>query len=280
MSQSRNVKFKLKGIFMSITLILFITYTVIAGIAMLFSDRIIFPYTGSSYGMSLSGLVVQPAEDGTPVASRYWEAPSPSHLVVLFHGNYEDLGQLDHIAMQIMSVGYSVLSMDYRGYGLSGGRPSEKRCYSDARLMIRRAQSLGFDESRIILWGRSVGSGPATQLALEINARALVLESPFVTAFRTITRIPLLPFDKFNNLAKMDKVRCPLFILHGTNDMIIPSWHSSKLFDRHRHEKILHLVDGAGHNDLWTKDRRPALLKLTGLMERYDASPSRLPDTR
>ena len=275
-----NLTPALQRIFTFITVLLIIGYLTLSAMALLFAEQMIFPYRDSSYGPPLSGLTILHAKVGTPVAARYWEAPSARHLVLLFHGNYEDVGQLDHIASHIIHLGYSVLSMDYRGYGLSGGTPTEKNCYSDARLILGHARILGFDDTSIILWGRSVGSGPATQLALEIKARALVLESPFTTAFRTFTHIPLLPFDKFNNLAKIGKIRSPLFILHGTNDTVIPSWHSLKLLDRHRHTKLLHLVDGAGHNDLWAKDLREALLKLTGLVDSHDSSPSRLPDTR
>ena len=264
----------------SITQILLSSYIILCGAAYFFSEKLIFPYKDSSYGPSLPGLIILKAKDGTPVAARYWKTPSAESLVILFHGNYEDLGHLDGIANTIMRAGFSVLAMDYRGYGLSKGTPTETNCYSDARMMLRQARALGYDETDIILWGRSVGSGPATQLAIESNPRALVLESPFTTAFRTMTRIPLLPFDKFNNLEKMDKVTSPLLILHGTNDAIIPSWHSSRLIDRHRHAKSLHFIEGAGHNNLWTKSLDPAFKKLTRLLDRYDSSPRRLPEAR
>ncbi|MCP4848177.1 MAG: alpha/beta hydrolase [Verrucomicrobiaceae bacterium] len=274
------MKFSIRRILTFLTALLFIGYITLSAIAFLFAEQIIFPYRDSSYGPTLPGLTIHTAEDGTPVASRYWEAPSARHLVLLFHGNYEDIGQLNLIANHIIHLGYSVISMDYRGYGLSGGNPTEKNCYSDARLILNHARSLGFVDSTIILWGRSVGSGPATQLALEINAGALVLESPFTSAFRTFTQLPLLPFDKFNNLAKIDKVSCPLFIMHGANDKTIPSWHSAKLHAQHIHPKVMHLVDNAGHNDLWTKDLRPALLKLKRMVDRYASLPSPSPGTR
>jgi pimeloyl-ACP methyl ester carboxylesterase len=244
-----------------------ICYAALALIALCFSDRMIFPYRGSSYSKSLPGLLLLRTADGTMIATRYWEVPEARKLVIFFHGNYEDLGQLDPIAHNITRLGYSMLAMDYRGYGLSEGIPTENRCYADARRVISHAGSLGFDESRIILWGRSLGSGVATQLALEINACALVLESPFTSAFRTLTGIALLPFDKFNNLAKMDKIDSALFIIHGENDTIIPAIHSIKLLDRHRHTKILHLIKNAGHNNLWQQNLEPAFMELTQLLD-------------
>lgn len=280
MAQPINAKSKPSRIIISAALTLLTCYIVLSALAFFFSEKLIFPYKDRSYGASLPGLMILEAQDATPIAARYWENPASNTLVILFHGNYEDLGQLDHIAATILDTGFSVLAMDYRGYGLSKGTPTENNCYSDGRMIIHKAHSLGFDESRIILWGRSVGSGIATQLATEINARALVLESPFITAFRTMTHIPLLPFDKFNNLKKIALVRAPLFIMHGTHDDVIPSWHSTRLMDRHRYTKTLHLIDGAGHNNLWSKDLEPAFSKLARILDGYSSSPSRLPGTR
>lgn len=263
-------KFSLQRSLHFLILLPLICYAALAFIALVFSDRMIFPYRGSTYAKSLPGLLFLRATDGAMIATRYWEAPGARKIVVFFHGNYEDLGQLDAIARNITKLGYSMLAMDYRGYGLSEGIPTENHCYADATRVISHAVRLGFDESRIILWGRSLGSGVATQLALEIEACALVLESPFTSAFRTLTGIALLPFDKFNNLAKMDKINSPLFIIHGENDAIIPAWHSAKLLDRHRHTKSLHLVKNAGHNDLWQQNMQPALLELTQLLGNFD----------
>ena len=244
------------------------SYFCIAIMAFLFSEKLMFPYNECSYDKSLPGLVMLEAEDQTPIAARLWIKDESDTLVVLFHGNFEDLGQLDIVSKGIMNLGFSVLSIDYRGYGLSEGSPTEHNCYADARLLIQKAQALGYRDADIILWGRSIGSGPATQLATEMNARALVLESPFITAFRTTTHIPLLPFDRFNNLSKMNEVTCPLLIIHGNRDRIIPAWHSYKLIEKHTGRNALHLVDDAGHNNLWLRDIRPAFSQLKRIIER------------
>jgi len=235
--------------------------------AFLLSEKLIFPYNECSYDRSLPGLIMLETEDQIPVAARLWKKHGSNTLVLLFHGNFEDLGQLDIVSKGIMKLGFSVLSIDYRGYGLSEGKPNERNCYADARLLVQKAQALGYRSSDIILWGRSIGSGPATQLATEINARALVLESPFITAFRTTTHIPLLPFDRFNNLSKMTKVTSPLLIIHGKRDRIIPAWHSSKLIEKHGGLNTLCLIDDADHNNLWTKDITPAFRQLKRIIE-------------
>lgn len=228
-------------------------------IAIFFSERLIFPYRGCSYSNDLPGLKILRTADGTRLATRFWKSPSEKFLVLFFHGNAEDLGHLDPIMTRLMLRGFSVLAMDYRGYGLSEGKVSERNCYEDARLLYREAQDMGYQPHQIIAWGRSVGGGLATELARSLDLRSLVLESAFTTAFRSLTTIPLFPFDRFNNLKKIKQVQEPLFVLHGDSDSIVPDWHSEKLFHRHSGRKERHLIPGAGHNDLWLHPLDPTL---------------------
>ena len=249
---------------------LVLIYGVLVLLAFFFSERLIFPYRGSSYGEDLPGLHKISGPDGQEIATRYLRARNEAFLVLHFHGNYEDLGHLDPIYEILRERRFSILAMDYRGYGLSQGTPTENRCYQDALLLYQRALELGYQPEQLILWGRSVGSGLAVELARQKEARALVLESPFSTAFRTATRIPLVPFDKFHNLKKMESLEEPLFILHGDRDTVIPAWHSAKLHQRHRGPKERHLIPGAGHNDLWSFDLDPVLMSL----EEFLAAPT------
>ena len=106
--------------------------------------------------------------------------------------------------------------------------------------------------SRIIIYGRSVGGGPSVDLARRKPVAGLVLESTFVSAFRVVTHISLYPFDKFPNLNKIKQVNCPLLIIHGTDDEVIPFWHGQELFAVAEQPKRFLQVEGARHNDvLW-----------------------------
>lgn len=226
-------------------------YAVLLLIGFFFSDRLLFPYRESSYGPDLPGLKFLRTEDGGELATCFWKSPREEFLVLFFHGNAEDLGHLDPIVEQLLPRGYSVLSMDYRGYGLSAGKPTEQHCYDDAGMLYEEALKMGYAPSRIVIWGRSLGSGPAVHLGRTRDVRALVLESPFATAFRAATEWPIVPFDKFHNLKKIAHVDASLFILHGGADRIIRPWHSEKLFHQHAGLKERHVVAEAGHNDLW-----------------------------
>ena len=81
-------------------------------------------------------------------------------------------------------------------------------------------------------------------------AAGLVLQSPFVSAFRVLTRIPLLPFDRFPNYKEIGRVHCPVLIVHGESDTVIPPWHGRKLFELAHEPKTFLAIPRANHNDL------------------------------
>jgi fermentation-respiration switch protein FrsA (DUF1100 family) len=150
------------------------------------------------------------------------------------------------------SKGFSMLAYDYRGYGTSGGRASEKNAYEDVEAVYEYlVGKLGCPSDRIIAMGRSLGGAVAMHLACREKLAGLILESSFVTAFRVVTRVPLIPFDKFRNVDKIKEVHCPILVIHGRDDRIVPFWHGEKLFKTANEPKLKFWVDGAGHNDLF-----------------------------
>jgi fermentation-respiration switch protein FrsA (DUF1100 family) len=111
-------------------------------------------------------------------------------------------------------------------------------------------RTLGVHPSRLVLYGRSVGGGPASDLAARLPIGGLVLESTFTSAFVVMTRIPLLPFDRFPNLRHVRKVHAPVLVIHGTADEVIPVSHGRRLYDAANDPKQSLWVDGTHHNDL------------------------------
>jgi len=247
-----------------------LAYAVLLVIAMFFSERFIFPYNKSSYGEGVRGLVMLRSEDGIQIATRYFkyaDEEKEKYLILYFHGNYEDIGHTDEIADVMFTLKASVLAMDYRGYGLSGGKPTEKDTYADAELVYIKALELGYAPERIIIWGRSVGSGVATEMAKRKQVKALVIESGFCSAFRVATKVPIVPFDQFNNLKKIGEIDEMLFTIHGDKDRTIPMWHSQKLHDAHRGKKRRVIVTGATHDDIWLHDMHAVMGDLAVFLE-------------
>jgi fermentation-respiration switch protein FrsA (DUF1100 family) len=153
---------------------------------------------------------------------------------------------------ELQRHGFAVLAFEYRGYGASTGGPATTtRATRDMETVYQHAvQTLGVQPSRLVLYGRSVGGGPATDLAARLPVGGLVLESTFTSAFVVMTRVPLLPFDRFPNLRHLRQVRCPVLVIHGTVDEVIPVGHGRRLYEAALNPKQAVWVEGAHHNDL------------------------------
>ena len=247
-------------------LILLVAYVGLAGVAYFLSDRMIFLPPTSSYSARQLSVSLVPTTDGVRIATLYLPNPDATFTILYSHGNAEDLGHLVDLLEQYRDAGFSVLAYDYRGYGLStGAPPSAEGAHRDLEAVYRHAtEALRIPASRVILLGRSVGSGPATELAAREPVAGLIVESGFVSAFRVVTRVPLLPFDRFANLRHIRDVNCPVLIVHGTEDEVIPVSHGRRLLEAAPEPKQHLWVEGAGHNDLmvvaghdyWTALRR------------------------
>ncbi|MGH8453767.1 MAG: alpha/beta hydrolase [Nevskiales bacterium] len=227
-------------------------YGIVVLLAWLVSDRMIFLPPPASYDERQLPIVRVNTDDGNAVAVLHLPNPDATFTLLFSHGNAEDLGYLAPFLMELRDAGFAVLAYDYRGYGLStGGLPSTAGSYRDEHAVYQYAtQTLKIPPARIILHGRSVGSGPAVDLATREAVGGLIVESGFVSVYRVLTRWPLLAFDKFPNLKNIRKVRCPVLVIHGRQDEIIPFWHGQKLFAAAPDPKRALWVDEAGHNDL------------------------------
>jgi fermentation-respiration switch protein FrsA (DUF1100 family) len=150
-----------------------------------------------------------------------------------------------------------VLIIDYRGYGKSSGEISEKGFYIDAETAYSHLlEARGYKPANIMIYGRSVGTGVAVELASRHTPKVLVLESPYTSLGALANE--KLPFFfpslylrfQFNNLKKIGTISCPVVLLHGTKDELVPPAHSQKLMKAIKGEKKLFLIEGGGHNDL------------------------------
>jgi hypothetical protein len=224
-------------------------YALIVAYAYYFSDpQMFFPSMGS--GREPADMVRIPMPDGTKLAAVYLPNPTARHTLWFFHGNAEDLGDVEPLLQEYHRRGYAVFAFDYPGYGLSGGSPSEPALYSATRTAaVYLHDTLKVPAERVILAGRSLGAGPAVELALHEPVAGLVVQSAFMSAYRVMTRWRLLPFDKFENLRKIPRVRCPVLVMHGREDEVVASAHGEALFAAAPEPKRHLWVEAAGHND-------------------------------
>jgi abhydrolase domain-containing protein 17 len=225
-------------------------YLMVLVMAAFFSDQMIFQPQQVGY-KDQPGILKLTSYDGAKISAIYLANPDAIFTILFSHGNAEDIGDDKPLLQLIRAAGFAVFAYDYQGYGTSEGKPSERHAYDDEDAAYRfLVEALHTQPNRIIAFGRSVGGGPATDLASRYPVAGLILESAFTSAFRVMTRVSVLPFDKFDNLRKIKTVHCPVLIIHGTQDSVINASHGRELFAAANEPKQALWVQRANHNDV------------------------------
>ncbi|MDB6145294.1 MAG: bem46 protein [Pseudomonas sp.] len=207
--------------------------------------------------------------DAQNIHAWWWPATKADAPTLLYlHGTRWNLtGQLFRIE-QLHALGFSVLAIDYRGFGKSQGPlPSETTVYEDARIAWERLKVLQPDASKRLIYGHSLGGAVAIDLAAELGrdaeapggqaqARGLIIESTFTTLADVATAVAKssLPVrwllsQKFDSIDKIADIHMPILIVHGTDDPYVPSRFSEELYQAAREPKGLLLVPGGTHNN-------------------------------
>jgi uncharacterized protein len=213
-----------------------------------------------------------------PSTVALWSAPPPTGPVVVhFHGNGEQLADLGRVIAGLRAGGSGVLAVEYPGYGLAPGAPSEATLLAAGREALAHLRDrLGIAPERIVLQGQSLGSGVASQLAAEGHGRALVLISPFTSVADLAARIfPALPLhrlvrDRFDTRAAAPSVRVPVLIVHGDRDEVVPFSMGEELSRTFPDARLLR-VQGAHHNDLWLSHGSELSSAISAFVERRGA---------
>lgn len=246
----RNLKTFFMETLLTVAITLAVVYCVIGIFALIMSDKLIFPAPPSSYTDS-SEIIKIPAGSGNSISALYLPNPAARYTLLFSHGNGEDLGRVISLLKMYHQFGFSVFAYDYSGYGTSTGKPTEKSAVASIDAVYDyMTGTLSIPPDRIIAYGRSVGGGPTLDLAARKPFAGIIIEGSFVTAFRVMTHVPLLPWDKFRNIRNIKKVNAPVLIIHATDDEVVPFWHGQALFDRANSPKSYLWVEGSGHNNL------------------------------
>jgi len=229
---------------------------IVLGVAALFAGQRALIYPAPQPARSPSAELGELLRLPSTVA--LWSAPpSAAPVVVHFHGNGEQLADLGRVIAGLRAGGSGVLAVEYPGYGLAPGSPSEAALLSAGREALACLRDrLGVAPERIVLQGQSLGSGVASQLAAEGHGAALVLISPFTSMADLAARIfPSLPLhrlvrDRFDTRGIARSVRVPVLIVHGDRDEIVPFPMGEELARTFPDARLMR-VEGAHHNDLW-----------------------------
>jgi pimeloyl-ACP methyl ester carboxylesterase len=191
------------------------------------------------------------AADGNDITAFYLPNPQAAYVVLFSYGNGEDLEADQDFLYALRRHGWAVCGYDYPGYGLSTGQPSEQGCIAAINAAYDYlTQQLHIPPERIVLYGRSLGSGPTVDLASRRPVGGLILEGAYLSIFRVVTHYRIMPWDIFNNIAKISAVHAPLLSIHAQNDHTIPFWQGQELNDVYSGPKQHFWAPGADHNTI------------------------------
>lgn len=251
----------MKRIAIGVVVAVVVAYVAVLGVLFFFQRDLQYDRSGrmfelSETALSNAELVSIPSTDGSAVAGWYEPPPAGRPVVLYFRGNAQSFTREHERYEQIVADGYGFLAFDYRGFPGSPGELTEENVLADA---LAAFDWLAEREETILLWGRSLGSGPATYVASRREAEALLLETPFLSAVAVAADrygflpVGLLMHDQFPVSEWIAAVEEPVFVAHGTADTTIGHTHGERVYALAPNPVELWIEPEAGHNDLWDR---------------------------
>ena len=229
---------------------------------------VFFPYKGEDANPGALGIPYSPltltTSDGERIAAWQLEPEHPVADVVYFHGNGGNLSVWMPVLASLHAMHLRVLAIDYRGYGLSTGSPTEEGVYLDAAATVQHAASTRAEGTGrpLIFWGRSLGGPIAASATRVVPPDGLILESTFVDKAAVIRAQPLLRVlnvfaaYRFPTAEMLRQFAGPVMVMHGDGDSIVPYALGRELYEQLRGPKQFVGVPGADHNDFFDVSRK------------------------
>ncbi len=226
-------------------------------------SAIIFPRGGDiwrtpsdpPFGWTFQDVILD--VNGESTHGWYIPVENPRGTVLFSHGNAGTIADRLESIEVFRDLDLNVFIYDYGGYGNSSGKPSEKRCYADIRAAWKYlTKDKGEKPAQIVLFGRSLGSGPTLELAQGVTPGAIIIESAFIsTAKMGKEMLPFIPVGwfirhRFDNENKIGNVKAPILVIHSPDDDIIPYHHGQRLYELAPEPKTFLKIHG-GHNEGW-----------------------------
>ena len=242
-------------------------YVVFVAALFIFQRNLMYHPDSMAPSLAASGVsemesVSLATDDGLRLLSWYRPAAAERATVVYFHGNAGHIGHRGDKVRPYLDADLGVLLVSYRGYAGNPGSPTENGLYADGQAALDFLAERGVGPTRVVLYGESLGSGVAVELANRQAASepvaAVVLESPFSTVADVAqAHYPFVPArwmvkDRFDSLAKIAAIGAPLLVLHGARDRVVPMRFGHRLFEAAAEPKENRWFDEAGHNDLYS----------------------------
>ncbi|MBT3916883.1 MAG: alpha/beta hydrolase [Rhodospirillaceae bacterium] len=210
------------------------------------------------YGVPEMTSVKVETDDGLRLTAWYRPPANEDTLTLLYlHGNAGHIGYRADKVKPYLEAGYGMLLLSYRGYGTNPGYPTEDHLYLDSRAALKFLADQHIPIFKTVIYGESLGTGVAVEVAQNLGIAGLVLEAPFSSMVDAaalhfkLFPTSLLVRDKYDSLSKINNIKAPILIIHGKNDRTIPYSLGRKLYDMAPQPKEFFGIPNAGHNDLY-----------------------------
>ncbi len=237
-----------------------------------FPDQVLVG-TPADYGLAYEDVWFKSA-DGVRLHG-WWVPREGAPVLVWFHGNAGNIShRLENIQLLRQLAEVQVFIFDYREYGRSQGRISREGTYRDAAAAYRYvAETREVPGEEIVLFGRSLGTALALDLAVQAASRSLIMESAFTNSSEMVRLYLPFMFDwrprvPYDNLGKISRLKVPVLLIHGSEDEIIPVDMSRRLYDAAPEPKELYIIPGAHHNDTYTVGGQAYFARLRAFIHR------------
>lgn len=212
------------------------------------------------------------SHDGKAVHGLEFSHPKAARTIVHFHGNAETADANANLGREMRRRGFAMVLVEYRGYGRSraDAKPSEQGLYEDAEAVLDELATRGVGAERIVLWGQSLGTGVAAEMALRGRGSRLILVAPFTSTTAMAGRVvPFLPaslvmVDRFDTLSKASQIHFPTLVVHGEIDDVIPVSHGELLSRSFPSATFLKVPEGRHDNLYKSPEVLAAIVKHAG----------------
>jgi len=224
-------------------------------------SRILFQPPQPTYTLDGQDLVWLQTRLGECIPMIFLPCPRAKWTILFSHANSEDIGFVYEWEELVFHLRVNVAMYDYTGYGLSSGTPSEEAVYADIEAVHQYlTTTLKIPQDTIVVYGRSLGSGPSVELASQrddqgaLKCRGVIIQSGFSSAFRVASQffmgLATIRGDRFCNIDKVSQVGCPIFIIHGTRDTLVYKQHGEAMAEKAKHKYDPLWIEDGSHNNL------------------------------
>ena len=244
--------------FVLILLIFILTYFLILFSTYIFQRNLLYHptennYSGDQISVDVEKIKIR-TQDNIELVSWYHKKNLNNYKTILFlHGNAGSLENRIHKINHFKDMNVNFLIIAWRGFSGNEGKPTEKGLYEDARSAVRWLKSNGVKENNIIIYGESLGTGVATEIAQNKNFAGVILESPFTSMIDAgKDKYPYLPVrlllkDKYESDKKIKNVKSPVLVMHGKVDNIVPFHMGKKMYELANEPKYYYFSEYDDH---------------------------------